>query len=153
MDSTRQDDIERQHLIEFRTFLAAVQPKGILARIKHWDEMRRADFMLDYEDARRDGSDILAPQRRWTAIGIPGLLAAAAIRALFFSTHALTIGRAAWVLALCVGTVGALLGLASWSYRRQARQLERVYQAWLDRARALPSRDATKLLDHQQAAV
>ncbi len=153
MELTRHDDFERQALIQLRTSLAAVQPKGILARIKHWDEMRRADFMLDYEDARRDGSDILAPQRRWAAIGIPGLLAAAAIRALFFSTHALTIGRAAWVLALCAGAVGGLLGVASWTYRRQARQLERVYQAWLDRARALPSREGKKLLDHQRAAV
>jgi hypothetical protein len=150
---TQHDDSERGALIRLRNHLAATRASGVLARIRRWDQVRRADWMLEYEDARRDGSDVLATQRRWTYIGIPLMLGAAAIQALFFPGHVLTLGRAAWVLALDLGGAAGLLAFSSRPYRRQERQLERVYLRWLERARALPPSGAEHALGQPNAAV
>jgi hypothetical protein len=150
---TQHDDSEREALIRLRNYLAATRASGVLARIRRWDEVRRVEWMLEYEDARRDGSDVLAAQRRWTRIGIPLMLGAAALRALFFSGHVLTLGRAAWVLALGLGGAGGLLAFSSRLYRRQARQMEGVYLRWLERARALPPSGDEHALGQPNAAV
>ena len=153
MVATQHDDSEREALIQLRDHLAATRASGVLARIRRWYDVRRADWALEYEDARRDGSDVLAVERRWTHIGIPLMLGAAAIRALFFSSHVLTLGRAAWVLALSAGVAAGLLAFSSRLYRRQARQMERGYLRWLQRARALPPPGDENALGQPTAAV
>jgi hypothetical protein len=153
MVRVQHDDSERQALILLRDQLAAEPPRGVVPRIRRWGELRTANWMLDYEDARRDGSDVLASERRWMAIGIPVMFGAVALQALFFSTRALTIGRAAGVLALAAGMAAGILLLASRLYRRQARQVERAYQRWLERARALPPLGDDKRLGQSNAAV
>jgi hypothetical protein len=147
------DDSERKALIQLRDHLAAPRTGGVLARIRRWHEVRRADWMLEYEDARRDGADVLATHRRWTRVGIPLMFGAAAIRALFFSTHVLTFGRGAWVLALSAGMASGMLALASRLYRRQERHIERQYLHWLDRAQTLPPSGDEKALHPPNAAV
>jgi len=153
MMMTRHDDSDRKALIQLRDCIAAAHASGLLARIRRWQERRRADWMLEYEDARRDGADVLAAQRRWTRIGIPLMFGAVAIQALFFSSHALTIGRAAWVLAASAGMATGIIGLESTLHRLQARQMERMYVRWLERARALPPPEDDIPVGHPNAAV
>jgi hypothetical protein len=149
----QQEDTERVVLIQLREHLAAARPAGVLARLKWWLEVRRADGMLEYEDTRHDGADVLAPMRRWTTVGLCLMFGVTAIRVLFFSTRLLTLGRAAQVLGLTVVMTGGTLLVASRLYRRQARQIERAYQRWLERARALPASEDTESVNSSNAAV
>ena len=149
----QQEDTERLALIQLRELLATARPAGVLARLKWWREVRRADGMLEYEDARHDSADVLAPVRRWTTVGLCLMFGVTGIRLLFFSTHLLTLARAAQVLGLGIVLTGGTLLLASGLYRRQARQMERAYQQWLERARALPASEDKDSVNSSSAAV
>jgi len=149
---TQDQDSERRALIQLRDYLAAARPTGLVARIRRRLDIRRLDGLLEYEDARHDGTDVFAAQRRWVNIGIPLIFAVGIVRSLFFSTHVLSVGRAAFAVVLYAGTGAGLLAFAAHSYRRQAQRLDRVYQRWLERARALP-RGGEKSLRSSSAAV
>ncbi len=65
----------------------------------------------------------------------------------------LTLGRAAWVLALSAGAASGILVFASRLYRRQERHIEREYLRWLQRAQALPPSAGARLFGPPDAAV
>jgi hypothetical protein len=110
----------------------------MLAGLRWRFQLRQAEGILEWEDRRREGGDLVGPWRKQMLGGTALVLGVSAITGLFFSHHALTIARAAYVLGLCAGGALGLGGWAFWASRRMERGAEREYQRWLQRARALP---------------
>jgi len=138
MSYPQPSDSDRDALIRLQQHIASSRPRGVLARLKWRHELRQAEGILEWEDRLREGADPVASWRGQYLGGAALVLGVSAITGLFFSHHALTLGRAAYVLGLCAGGGLVLTGFASWSFRRMRRSGERAVQKWVERARALP---------------
>jgi hypothetical protein len=144
MDST--PDPDRQVLIRLREDIAATRPTGIRARLRRWWELRQADGYLDLEEAYREGVDPIAEPRHRAVSLIVTVFGLNAVFALLRSGHAVTLGRVAWVLSSSALVVAGALAALPWLYRKHARSTEREYARWLERARALSTREEAKAL-------
>jgi hypothetical protein len=139
MSDPRGADADRDALIRLQRHIASNRPPGILAGLRWRFKLRQAEGILELEDRRRERGDLAAPWRRQMLGGTALVLGVSAISGLFFSHHALTVARAAYVLGLCAAGGLGLVGWAFWASRRMERSAERQYQRWLERARALPA--------------
>ncbi len=153
MVPNRSDDADRHALIRLRDSIAAGRPPGLVARVRRWFRLRQANGVLEYEDARRSGIDVIAPLRRRAIWGVAAIMALNAARAVLDTAHALTAGRVVSLLAIAGGLTALFVPLSALIYRRQSAAIERQYREWLERARALPPADATSAKAPPDAAV
>ena len=138
MEPSQATEGDRSALIRLQQHIASSRPTGLLARLKWRFELRRAEGILEWEDRHREGAVVAGPWRRQVIGGNLLIIGLAAVRILFFSHHALTLGRAASVLGLGSGLALVLAACAIWYSPRVEAAAERQYQRWLQRARNLP---------------
>ncbi len=118
---------------------AAPRPRGWPARLRHRWELRKAQGMLEWEEAREEGPACLIPQRN--AIGLAWFLmwVGAVTTALLRGHHPLTLSRIGLVLGLsALPWAAGVLYLRAFP-KRMWRANERQFAAYLEQARALPA--------------